>query len=132
KSAFPGKNELLTRLMNYPQDTDQVENLVKLPGRGLRDLPEDVQKQILDGLPYRFGTGQMTGRGADNLMTLASAPHFQKLSPDKRDEMMNLLALRQDNAELANALRELAEDQRFQLDNRTWRQTLEKVDARIH
>jgi peptidoglycan hydrolase-like protein with peptidoglycan-binding domain len=126
------KNELLTRLMNYPPDPDQVENLVKLPGRGLRNLPEDVQKQILDGLPYRFGTGQMTGNGADNLMTLASAPHFQKLSPDKRDEMMNLLALRQDNAELANALRELAEDQRFQLDNRTWRQTLDKVDAGIH
>jgi hypothetical protein len=128
---FPHKNELLTRLMNYPPDTDQVENMAKLLGAGFRNLPEDVRKQILDGLPYRFTTGQLTGADAANLMTLATVPNFEKLHPDKRDEMMNALALRPDNAELAKALRELAEDRRFQIDNRTWRQTIERVDARF-
>jgi Putative peptidoglycan binding domain len=128
---FPHKNELLTRLMNCPPDTDQVENMAKLLGAGFRNLPEDVRKQILDGLPYRFTTGQLTGADAANLMTLATVPNFEKLHPDKRDEMMNALALRPDNAELAKALRELAEDRRFQIDNRTWRQTIERVDARF-
>ena len=129
---FPHKNEMLTRLMNYPQDTDQVENMVKVLGAtGFRELPEDVRNQILDGLPYRFNTGQLTGADAANIMTLATSPHFEKLHPDKRDEMMNALSFRPDNAELAKALRELAEDRRFQLDNRTWRQTVERVDKSI-
>jgi hypothetical protein len=64
-------------------------------------------------------------------MTLATARNFEKLHPDKRDEMMNLLALRPDNAELAKALRELAEERRFQIDNKTWRTTMEQVDKDI-
>ncbi|MCI0606324.1 peptidoglycan-binding protein [bacterium] len=128
---IPQKNELLTRLMNYPPDTDQVENMAKLLGAGVRNLPEDVRNQILDGLPQWFSTGQLTGADAANLMTLATAPQFEKLHPDKRAEMMHYLTLRPDNAELAKALRELTEDRRFQIDNRTWRQTLERLDKSI-
>jgi peptidoglycan hydrolase-like protein with peptidoglycan-binding domain len=126
------KNDPLTRLMNYPPDTDQVENMAKLLGtRGFQELPGEVRNQILDGLPYRFNTAQLTAGHVANIMTLATAQNFEKLHPDKRDEIMNTLSLRPDNAELAKALRDLAEDRRFQIDNRTWRQTLERVDKGI-
>jgi peptidoglycan hydrolase-like protein with peptidoglycan-binding domain len=127
---LPGKNEMLTRLMNYPPDTDQVENMVKILGAsGFSDLSVDVQNQILDGLPSRFTSGQLSYGEAANIMILATSPQFEKLHPDKRDEMMNTLAMRPWNFKLANALRELAENGRFQVDKRTWRQTLERVDA---
>jgi hypothetical protein len=129
---IPLRNETLTRLMNYPPDTDQVENLVKVLGApGFADLSEDLQTQILDGLPYRFDTGQLTPLGAENMMKLASAPNFEKLDRNKREEMMNTMARRPDNFRLADALRELAEDRRFQQDHRTWIQTLEKLDDSV-
>jgi hypothetical protein len=130
----PHQNEHLTRLMNIPPgDPDQVENMAKLLGtHGFQDLPVDVRNQILDALPLRFSTGQLTAGHIANMMTLATAQNFEKLHPDKRDEMMNTLSLRPGNAELAKALRELAENRRFQIDNRTWRQTLERVDKDTH
>jgi hypothetical protein len=64
KPQFPHKNELLTKLMNFPpHEPDQVENMAQLVSApGFKDLPDDVRNQILDGLPYRFNTTQLTAR----------------------------------------------------------------------
>lgn len=113
-----------------PGGRSTVNNLAQLaqtPGFG--NLGRDIQDQALNTVASSdtaYGPATLP-----NLMTLASAQKFEKLQPDVREFMLSTLAARPDNAALAAALRDLANDPRFQHDARSQRQAIMDLDGRI-
>jgi hypothetical protein len=105
------QTEVLNRIVNYPRDIHHGDNLMSLvttPGFG--KLGATVRAEILDGLPSRFGKIFFWQNNASltNMMTLVTALGFEKLRPEVRALMLDLQAARHDNAQLANALGNLA------------------------
>jgi hypothetical protein len=124
----PTQTDVLHRIVDYPRDPRNVANLMSLlTTPGFENLAPDVRAQVLDGLPSRFGDVQLNPASIGNMMSLITASGFEKLRPEVRDLMLDIQAHRPDNAQLANALRNLAESPRFRHEHRMARQTILQV-----
>jgi len=122
------QTEVLNRIVAYPRAPRNVDNLMSLvTAPGFRNLAPDVRALVLDGLPSRFGNVDLDPASIGNMMSLMTALGFEKLRPEVRDLMLDVQANRPDNAQLANALRSLAESPRFRHDHRMARQTILQV-----
>jgi hypothetical protein len=125
------QTDVLNRVATYPSNDRKINNLteiVKSPGFG--KLAFDLRSQILDGLPSRFANVDLDPVIIGNLMTLVTALGFSKLRPEVRGLMFDLQAARPDNAQLANALGNLAFGPKLH-DRRTANQTIMQVNDSI-
>ena len=129
----PLQEEMLNHVRNYPpRDFGAVDNLMELMMTPkLQDVSLGVRDQILTSVPHMFQDVKLDSVKINNLMKLASAPGFEKLNESIRQDMLNALALRPDNVQLAEALAELANSAKFRDDKRSARQTIMKVDESI-
>jgi hypothetical protein len=122
------QTDVLNRIVIYPRALLNVQNLMSLVlTPGFWNLAPAVSAQVLDGLPSRFGNALLDPVSIGPMMSLLTASGFQKLRPEIRDLMLDALAERPDNMQLANGLRNLAENFRFPHDHRGARQSILQV-----
>jgi Putative peptidoglycan binding domain len=122
------QTDVLNRIVTYPRAGPNVHNLMSLVTTpDFRNLAPAVSTQVLDGLPSRFGNVPLDPVSIGHMMSLLTASGFQKLRPEIRDLMLDALAERPNNMQLANGLRNLAENPRFPHDHRGARQSILQV-----
>ena len=124
------QDRLLRAFAKNPNGEFTVDNLLALRRTpGYAHLNADIQDQLHDAVASNsisFNPARLT-----NLMTLASASDFQKIQPEIRDFMLSTLGARPDKTVLAEALRDLANDRRFQDEPRSQRKAIMDLDDRI-
>lgn len=126
------QTEVLTRIVNYPRDASNVNNLMNLmTDTGFRNLPPNVRLDILDSVPTRFNNQTLTGGDVANFMILAGAPGLEKIKPEIRNLMFDQLANRVGNFQLANALLQVAQDPRIRHNDRLARDLILQANDSI-
>jgi hypothetical protein len=126
------QNEVIRLVTQYPRNPANVDNLMNLVSRqDFRDLPAGVQFEVLDKLPSRFNNVQLTPAMIGNMITMMNVYGFEKLRPETRELMLDVLAARPDNTQLAGDLQNVAQNGRFWNNPRAAAQEIMRINDAI-
>lgn len=124
--------QIMNAIPQSPRGRGTLANLLQVAqDPGFAAVPRDIQDRVLSNVPYLYETTPLNAANLPNFMKVITASGFEKLPQDTRDLMVATLASRPDNADLAEALADLANNGRFRHEQRLQRKAIMDVDDRI-